>query len=331
MDFRLLKTFDVVSSMMSFSGAARVLHCTQSTVSAQIKALEEDLGTPVFERLGRRIALTPSGEELRRHVRRLLGYEHDIRTAVRQAGETVGLISLRVPQSVADLHLPAILGRFCAEYPRVGFDVSNCGYYHLPDELRTGQTDAGFLLSMTLESADLCSDVVLDEPMAYVAPPDSDLAAREGLATGDLAGHTLLVPKHDCAYRMKLQQELSEAHVEPAAVVELNSVASVVQCLRAGTGVALLPERTVAEDIAAGRLAKLRWHEPLAASLYFIRHRDKPRVAAYGAFVAVVEEYFAGLRAQQAGASIAAAPRRGPTRRRSGTCRQPARRRRAIR
>jgi DNA-binding transcriptional LysR family regulator len=299
-DFRLLKTFDLVASLMSFNRAAKVLHCTQSTVSAQIKSLEEDLGTLVFERLGRRIALTPAGEELQHHTRRLLSYEHDIRAAVREVGETVGLISLRAPQSVAELHLPTILQRFCAAYPRVGFDVSNCGYYHLPEELRTGEIDAGFLLAMAVESADLCSTAVLNESIAFVASPASDLAKRANLTIHDLAGHTLLLPKHDCAYRMKLQQELAEAHIDTAAVLDLNSIRAIVQCLRAGVGVALLPERAVAQEIAAQRLTRLRWHEPLDTSLFFIRHRDKPLIGAYGAFVAVAEEYFAELRAHQA-------------------------------
>ncbi len=317
MDLRLLKTFDLVASFMSFNRAAKVLHSTQSTVSARIKSLEEDLGTPVFERLGRRIVLTPAGEELQRHVRRLLSYEHDLRAAVGKVGETVGLISLRVPQSVADLHLPTILQRFCATHPCVGFDIADCGTFHLPEELRTGEVDAGFLLAMTVESADLCSTVVLSEPMAYVAGPASDLAGRKNLAIQDLAGQTLLVPKHDCAYRMKLQQELTEAHVEMAAVRELNSVRAIVQCLRAGIGVSLLPERAVAEELAARRLTRLAWREPLAANLFFIRHRDKPRVGAYGAFVAVVEQYFAELCAQQELGPEATAER-GATECRSG-------------
>src|SRR5512145_1522837 len=261
MDLRLLKTFDLVASFMSFNRAAKVLHCTQSTVSAQIKSLEDDLGTAVFERLGRRVALTAAGEALQHHARRLLSYEHDIRAAVREVGATVGLISLRVPQSVADRHLPPILQRFCAKYPRVGFDISDCGYHHLPEELRTGEIEAGFLLAMPLEFNDLCNREVLIEPMAFVASPASDLARRSNLTLDDLAGHTLLVPKHDCAYRMKLQQDLMERHVEPAAVVETNSVSSVLRCLEAGLGVALLPERAVEQELALRRLTKLRWHE----------------------------------------------------------------------
>jgi len=99
---------------------------------------------------------------------------------------------------------------------------------------------------------------------------------------------------------MKLQQELGDAHVETAAVLELNSLASVVQCLRAGVGVALVPERAVARELAARQLTRLRWHERLAVRLFFIRHRDKPLGGAYGAFVAAVEQYFAELRANEA-------------------------------
>ncbi|HPB51249.1 MAG TPA: LysR family transcriptional regulator [Myxococcota bacterium] len=296
MDFRNLKTFEVVASFMSFNRAAEVLHCAQSTVSAQISLLERDLGVPVFERLGRRIALTPAGEELLHRVRRMLSYEHEIRAAVQGAGDSVGLISLRVPQSVAELHMPRILERFCADHPRVGFDIQNCGYFHLSEELRTGEIDAGFLLSMPLDSADLCCTEVFTEPLAYVASPSSGLANREGLTLEDLAGHTLILPKHDCAYRMMLQQDIAEAGIETAALMEMNSIGAVVESVKAGIGVSMLPEATVAAEIKEGRLVKLRWHTNPATSLYFIRHRDKPVVGAFGDFVALVDEYFAGLR-----------------------------------
>ena len=308
MDFRLLKTFETVSSMMSFNRAAEVLHCTQSTVSAQIKSLEDDLGTPVFERLGRRIALTPAGEALKHHVRRLLSYEQEIRAVAAKAGETTGLISLRAPQSVVELHLPAILQRFCASYPRVGFDISNCGYYHLPDELRSGEIDAGFLYAMTVDSVDLYNQEMFTEALAYVASPASDLTKRDNLDIHDLAGRTLLLPKHDCAYRMHLQQAIAEARVDTAAIVELNSTKAVVECLKAGIGVALLPERAVTRAVAAGQLVKLRWRESPSASLIFIRHRDKPLTGAYGAFVEMVNQYFATLAAHQTGHDNVACP-----------------------
>ncbi len=280
---------------MSFNRAAQALACTQSTVSAQIKALEHDLGVPLFDRLGRRIALSPAGEELLRRARRLLSHASEVRASVTEAGETAGMLALRVPQSVAELHLPTILRSFCAEYPRVGFDVANCGYHELPDELRTGEIDAGFLLSMPLEAADLCTVEVLREPLAFVASPASPLARGQSVSLADLAGQTLIVPKHDCAYRMKLEQDLDLGHVRPAALLELNSIAAVLACAAGGVGIALVPEGVARASLTSGALSKLPWNEPLIASLYFIRHRDKPLMGAYGAFVSMVEQYFSRL------------------------------------
>lgn len=297
MELRHLRTFEVVATFMNFSRAAEVLHCTQSTVSAQIKALELALGTLVFERLGRRVALTPAGEELLRHTRRLLSYEQEIQASLKRCGETLGLLTLRVPQSVADTHLPTLLRRFSATYPRVGFDISNCGFHHLADELRTGAIDAAFLLATSVESADLQTTVMLEEPMVYVASPGSPLAKRARLTSVDLAGQTLLLPKHDCGYRMALEQKLNAARVEVASLIELNSLTALVQCLVAGLGVALLPRRAVAHELETGRLCPLDWREALSANLYLMRHRDKPLTGAYGAFIASVEQYFAEQRA----------------------------------
>lgn len=296
MEFRLLRTFDVVAAFLNFNRAAAVLHCTQSTISAQIKALEEDLGTRVFERLGRRVVLTAAGKELQRHTRRLLSYEDEIRSGVRKHGESVGLISLRAPQSVADLYLPALLNRFHQAYPRVGFDISNCGYFHLSDELRSGTIDAGFLLTLSIDSADLHTSVVLTEPMAFVVNPESPLANRSHLTFRDLAGQTLLLPKHDCAYRMELEHTLRRSRIETSALIELNSVRAIVQCLKQGLGVAFLPRNAVAHELASGELKQLDWRTPLKAELYLIRHRDKPLTGIHGAFIAMAEGFFAEQR-----------------------------------
>jgi DNA-binding transcriptional LysR family regulator len=292
MEFRHLKTFDAVAALMSFNKAAEVLHCTQSTVSAQIKALEEDLGTPVFVRLGRRITLTQAGLELKQHTRRLLAHEEEIYSIVRAKRQAGGLLSLRVPQSTAMAYLPAILSQFQRSQPGVGFDISNCGYHHLAEELRTGMVDAAFLLTNALRAPDLVVTPVLTEPMVYVAIPGSGLAKRGKISLGDLEGQTLLMAKHDCGYRMQLEQSLQEAHVRVAALLEMNCLASLIGCLCKGLGLALLPRVVVQDEIAQGKLAVLNWKQPIETRLYLMRHRDKPLAGAFGAFIATAEAYF---------------------------------------
>ncbi len=293
MELHHLRAFEVVASLMSFHRAAEVLHCTQSTVSAQIKALEEDLGVRVFERLGRRIALTPAGQELLRHSRQLLEHERAVCASVRGTPGPFGMLSLRVPQSVSAAYLPRILGRFAHACPRVGLDVSNCAFHSLADELRSGVTDAAFLLADRLDTPELVSTRVRVEPLVFVAQPGSALTRRRGLCVRDLEGHPLLLPKHDCGYRMELERWVKEEHVELGALYELNCLSALVHCVREGLGVALVPRIAVQRALADQTLAALHWRAPVDCGLLFLRHRDKPLEGAFGTFVRIVEEFFA--------------------------------------
>ena len=114
----------------------------------------------------------------------------------------------------------------------------------------------------------------------------------------------MIVAKHDCAYRMELDRALKGARVEMSAVIELNSLAAVIHCLKEGLGLALLPKRAVAHELEHGLLKQLDWHEAVSAKLFLMRHRDKPLTMAFGAFIATVEKYFAEERARLDGNSV---------------------------
>lgn len=286
----------MVATLMSFSRAAEALHCTQSTISAQIKALEEDLGAPVFERLGRRVALTSAGDVLLRRCRKLMECEQEIYAAVRGQQQIRGMLSLRVPQTVAMAYLPSILTGFHAAYPAVGFDVSNCGYHMLADELRSGATDAAFLLAEDIAAPELQSTLLRNEPMVFVTNPGSDLAKRTSLSIQDLEGRTLLLPKHDCGYRMELERSLHDARVRLMTLIELNCISSMIRCLRHGLGVALLPRVVVKKELRAKRLVALDWKEPMKSGLLLLRHRDRRVEGIFGAFIEAVELYFASAK-----------------------------------
>ncbi|MBN2526109.1 MAG: LysR family transcriptional regulator [Deltaproteobacteria bacterium] len=298
MEFKLLKTFETVASLMSFGRAAEVLHVTQSTVSAQIQQLEDDLGTPVFERLGRRILLTPAGEKLLLHTRRMLEYEKSVYSVVRGDTAVAGTISIRIPQSTAFLYLPEILFRFCRLYPNVGFDISNCGYFNLTDELRDGRIDVAFLLCDNVDLAEVSSQKLCSETLVYLTHRKSPLAQKKALTIVDLHGQTLLLPKHDCGYRMSLEQTLREAAVDVAAIIEMNSLSAILQCLATGLGVALLPQKIAQSTLGSNRLIALDWCHPLETGLHLICHKRRVLSGAPAAFVDTVESYFKDMPAQ---------------------------------
>jgi DNA-binding transcriptional LysR family regulator len=114
MDFRRLNAFSTVSALMSFNRAAELLHCTQSTVSAQIKGLEEELGVALFNRFGKRIALTPAGETYLAYARKLLQLEEEARAKALSDPSPAGTLSLRMPQAWP----PVICRKFWSAFMR---------------------------------------------------------------------------------------------------------------------------------------------------------------------------------------------------------------------
>lgn len=292
MELRLLKTFDTVATLQSFSRAAVMLHCSQSTVSAQIRELETRLGTPLFQRLGRSISLTTAGADLLGRARKLISEEQALYESVRLPGLVTGHIRMRVPQSVAELYLPKILATFADTYPNVGFDISTCGWFQLIDELRTGQVDAAFLYGECMSSPELHNHVLKHEVLVYVTKVGDPIAGAGHFSIADLRNRTMLLPKHDCGYRMDLERWLFAAGIQPGALYELNSVGAVAACVMAGLGIGFLPRQVVAYHIAAGHMVELPAPDPVTVPLNLILHQDRKLTGPLGHLVRTIESAF---------------------------------------
>lgn len=284
MDFQHLKTFRTVASLMNFNRAADVLHYAQSSVSAQIKALENDLGTELFRRNGKKISLTPAGEKMLAYAHKLLAIEEEARGQVAGRSREAGLLTLRMPQTVATYLLPRVLEEFTPLFPRVHFDVTSCALYSLENELSIGTVDLAFLLTESIGAAGLSSELLRTEPLVWAAAPGHPLCGRKNLGVKDLAGQTLFLPKADCGYRMDFEQALAMEKVAPERVIELNSIEAIKEALVRGMGATVIPEISIARELAQGSLAKLDWEEELETGVLMIWHKDKwfpPALAAF--------------------------------------------------
>jgi DNA-binding transcriptional LysR family regulator len=247
MELRQLRTFQTVARLMSFNRAAEILNYSQSAISTQISLLEQELDVKLFNRLGNRICLTEAGRMLVGYSQKLLDIEQETLSKVSGKEEAQGSISIRIPQSIATYLLPSVLSKFQARYPKVGFDVGTCAYEALIHETKTGITDLAFLLS-----------------------------ALSSMQISDLAGQTILLPKHDCSYKMTFQQALAEGKAAPARFIELNSIEAIKQCVFKGIGVAMFPLMAIREELAQQTMTILPWPEdPLETGILMIWHKDK--------------------------------------------------------
>ena len=276
MDFRRLHTFRTVAALGSFSKAASILHCSQSTASTQIRILEEELETPLFQRLGTTITLTKAGEVYLRYANKLLSIHDEAKARVQKIPSPPATLSLRMPQSLSEQYLPRIIERFQGTFPHVGFDVSVCAFSELQAELRTGVTDVAFLLAESITREDLRVRCLAEVALCFVCSPDFCPPREAEFELRDLAACTLFVPKHDCSYRQGLKQVLLENDIRPLSVVECNSMAMLKQCVAKGLGVALLPEFSLQREFFRKELVRLS-HPSLRmeTGLLMILHKNK--------------------------------------------------------
>lgn len=276
MELRQLKTFQTVAKLLSFNRAAELLNYSQSAVSAQIKLLEEDLGVPLFDRLGRRVRLTEAGHMLVQYSQKMLDIEKETMAKVAGWEEPYGSISVRIPQSIGTYLLPSVLSEFTTKFPKVGLDISSCAYHSLQHELKTGIIDVAFLLADSIPFAELKAELLRIEPLVIVSSPDHPLAKQPVLHIRDLTGRSILLPKHDCSYKMVFEQILTEAKVDSATLIELNSIEAIKQCVIKGIGVTIIPRMSVTQEIAQQKLIILPWsEEQLETAILMIWHKDK--------------------------------------------------------
>jgi DNA-binding transcriptional LysR family regulator len=285
MEIRQLRTFRSVAALLSFHRAAEQLHYAQSSISAQIQSLEAELGVQLFDRLGRRILLTEAGERLLQYAVKILDLAEETRAEVTGTRQPQGSLTIRIPETFGVCRLPPVVKLFKSRFPKVRLSFTTCAHEGLAKDLRKGVTDLAFLLTESIQDADLELETLGFESIRIVARPDHPLATKPVVRTQDLAGETILLSKVDCSYRRTFQQILNKKRVRPGASLEFSSVAVIKQCVVEGVGITILPEVSIADDIDQGRLAALAWEEDnLEVATLMIWYKDRwlsPTLSAF--------------------------------------------------
>ncbi len=197
MEFRQLKTFRVVADHLSFSKAAAKLFMAQSSVSAQIRALEDELELKLFDRLGRRVLITDAGRKLYDYARRIEDMTAEIRSEVTGATDVRGALTIRTPETLAAVYMPEVVARFHRDHPRVQLNFINCSDLQLREELNSGRIDLAFLMIDAVSLREVNVRMLRTEELVLVAAPGHPLARRRGILPDDLDGQTILLPKTD--------------------------------------------------------------------------------------------------------------------------------------
>ena len=256
--FRQLRVFTEVAKHLSFVRAAEALHLTPPAVTMQVKELEAGVALPLFDRQGRKVALTTAGEYFLVHAKRLLAglKEADDAMARFRKLET-GLLTVGMV-STAKYFVPRLLTRFRIEHPgiEVRLHVSQ-NREQLVQLMSTGEADLGIMGRPPRELLTRAEPFAA-HPHVFVAPPDHPLTRSGQTPAAALADHPLIVREAASGTRALMDRFFVDHRVEPRIAMEMPSNETIKQAVMAGMGLSFLSLHTLGLELRAGEIELLR-------------------------------------------------------------------------
>jgi DNA-binding transcriptional LysR family regulator len=288
MDVADLKTFEAVARHGSMNKAASELHTVQSNVTARIRALEDELGLPLFQRHARGVTPTPAGQRILPFVGRIARLIDEVRAAARDDGAPSGSLVLGSLETTTALRLSPLLSNFARAWPEVRLVVSSGTTARLTQEVVECRLEGAFVAG-PVDHPELHQEPVYVEELVLVTSP----AVRSLKSLAAIPDLKTIVFQFGCSYRQRLETLLSELGVVAARPLEFGSLDAIIGCVSAGIGVTMLPKGVVAAAVEAGKVAAHRLPKDLArVETLFIRRHDAYVSSAMAAFVRMAKELY---------------------------------------
>jgi DNA-binding transcriptional LysR family regulator len=252
---RQLRVFAAAARHQSFGKAAEELHLTPPAVSMQIRELEEQVGLPLFDRSGRQVALTVTGEYLLVYVRKVLATLKDAEDAIaRFRGLETGRVSIGMV-STAKYFVPRLLAQFRQEHPAIEVKLAVGGNREqLVALLRANEVDLAIMGRPPRELATRAEPFAV-HPHSVVAAPDHPLMRIGHAPASLLANYEFIIRETGSGTRAAMEKFFADHRLQPRVAMEMTSNETIKQAVMAGMGVSFLSLHTIGLERRAGLLA----------------------------------------------------------------------------
>ena len=296
MDLRRLEIFVKVAELGSFSRAAQALSLTQPTVSEHVRALEDELGVQLLDRLGRGAATTRAGHLLLGYAQRMLTLAREARQAIDQfQGRLSGELIIGGSTIPGEYVLPALVGQFKAKQAEISIVLLIGDSRQVTEWVEDGRVELGVVGARPGQRFLEARELMTDE-LVVVVPAEHAWARRQNVTLAEVQAEPMVVRERGSGSRQALEQALGEAGTSLAAfklVGEMGSTQAIKQAVRAGVGVSLISRRAVEDECRAGVVWCLTIERlDVQRAFYLITHRDRTRSPLGLAFLAFLESHF---------------------------------------
>ncbi|MTI52665.1 MAG: LysR family transcriptional regulator [Alcanivorax sp.] len=285
MDTQALTAFLAVAESGSFSTAAERLFVTQPAVSKRIAQLEQQLGTRLFDRVGRRIRLTEAGEALLPRARQVLLDLEDMSRAISNLTGTVsGTLRIGTSHHIGLHRLPPVLRRFSREYPDVKLDIHFIDSEEAWEAVLHGDLEMGVVTLPPQPDPRLHSEAVWQDPLVFMAAPEHPLARLESVPLETLTGYSAILPSPVTFTRRIVESLFEEQALTLNISMSTNYLETIHMMVSIGLGWSVLPETMLDDSV-------LRLNVDTALPvrrLGVVTHPGRSRSNAAGAFLDIL-------------------------------------------
>jgi DNA-binding transcriptional LysR family regulator len=286
-----LRVFQAVAQVRSFTRAADTVHLTQPGVSKHIKQMEEYFGAPLFDRLGKKVALTQAGEVLFAATQEIMA---SITAAEQRIEELKGLrggkLVLGASFPIGIYVLPRILAAFRKQYPAVEVKLDISLSERIVAKILANKLDLGLVSHEAHDPRLFAREFMTDELIA-IAPSDHRWANKKRIKPSELLGETFIVAARGAGTRAVVEERLQEKGIVLKNVVDFGNTEGVKRAIEAGLGVSIQATSVVQREISTGSLTGVSLAGMDTKLAYFyLRRKDKHLTNAANAFLVLLQD-----------------------------------------
>lgn len=281
MSDRRLQVFHAVARLLSFTKAAEVLHMTQPAVTFQIRQLEDQFDTRLFDRAHNRVSLTEAGHATFEYAEKIFEKYSEMENAVREiTGNISGSLTLGASTTISEYMLPALLGDFNKENPEVLLRLRVSNTEGVVSMIENNVIDLG-IVEGPVTNKNLLVEICQKDDLVVVVPTNHELTKLKKVSVEELLKYPFICREEGSGTRNVIAGYLQSEGVSKHALracLELGSPEAVKGAIEAGMGISVLSSVSIAKELELGILKSIPLDPPLNREFSFVRQRQKFRV-----------------------------------------------------
>ncbi len=291
---RRLQVFHTVARLLSFTKAADELHMTQPAVTFQVRQLEEQFNTRLFDRTHNRISLTEAGHRVFESAGKIFQLYAEMDNSVRElTGDISGILILGASTTIAEYMLPVLLGDFKEKFPDVVIRLKVANTDGIVSQVENNMIDLG-VVEAPVSNKNLVVEQCREDELVLIVPPAHELASRDVISLIEITKYPFICREEGSGTREVMIESMNAAGISNADLsvsMELGSLEAIKGAVEAGMGVSVLSSATIVKELKLGTLVALKLDPPLTRPFSFVHQKQKFRVRAMDELLTFARNY----------------------------------------